>query len=136
MEGKIKTKIFLKTKLKPNDSKHSTHNFKALLEILDQCVAREGTEKFGRIIGHISNHFHLNNISLPNYLSSSFKTLIGQIKSLQHESKNESQFGYEQCFESSFCVTDRTQGGVSSFKYMPQTPYMAQKTYKLMALAG
>lgn len=24
---KIKTKIFLKTKLKPNDLKHSTHNF-------------------------------------------------------------------------------------------------------------
>lgn len=27
VEEKIKTKIFLKTKLKPNDLKHSTHNF-------------------------------------------------------------------------------------------------------------
>lgn len=27
VEGKIKTKNFLKTKLKPNDLKHSTHNF-------------------------------------------------------------------------------------------------------------
>lgn len=26
--GKIKTKVFLKTKLKPNDLKHSTHNSK------------------------------------------------------------------------------------------------------------
>lgn len=60
---------------------HIICNFKALLEIPDQCVAREETEKFGRI-GHISNYFHLNNISLTNYyLSSLFKTLIGQIKS-------------------------------------------------------